>query len=202
MNVIRFINNLFQSNTYIIKCNNNNNIIIIDPCDNEEVFAYIKMNKLCPVFIFLTHEHFDHISGVNKLKDLYNVKIVCSRECSLKIIDKRKNLSLFYDQVGFNSCKADILVEEIKYRLHWNNHLFEFINTPGHTEGSICIYTESVLFTGDTLIKNEFTVTKLPSGSKEKLSLSLDKLIKRFTKRNPIVFAGHGESFSFSEIAQ
>ena len=113
-----------------------------------------------------------------------------------------KNLSIYYDQVGFNSCKSDILTEDINDKLIWNDHLLEFINTPGHTEGSICVFTENILFTGDTLIKNKATVTKLPGGSKEKLSFSINMLITRFAETKPLVFPGHGNSFSFTEIVE
>ena len=204
LNIDRIVNSPINSNCFIIHKAGFSNCIIVDPGskDNSEIINFITSRNLKPEYIILTHEHFDHIWGVNELKSRYNLKIISSQFCNDKIVDRKKNLSVFYDQIGFNSCKADILVEEINYRLLWNNHFFEFINTPGHTEGSICIYTESVLFTGDTLIKNEVTVTKLPSGNKEKLSLSLNKLIERFTEIKPIVFPGHGDSFSFSEIAQ
>jgi hydroxyacylglutathione hydrolase len=202
LNIERIVNSPINSNCFIIYKSGFSSCIILDPGskDCSAIINFINSKNLIPEYIILTHEHFDHIWGVNELKSIYNLKIISSKLCNEKIVNRRKNLSIYYDQVGFNSCKADILIEDVKHKLFWNNHFFEFINTPGHSNGSICIYTNNILFTGDTLIKNEVTVTKLPGGNRQKLSLSLNKLIERFKDINPKVFSGHGDSFSFREI--
>ena len=204
LDIERIINLPINSNCFVIYKSGFSNCIILDPGskDCSAIINFINSKNLIPEYIILTHEHFDHIWGVNELKSIYNLKIISSKLCNEKIVNRRKNLSIFYDQVGFNSCKSDILTEDINNKLIWNDHLLEFINTPGHSEGSICVYTENVLFTGDTLIKNKVTVTKLPGGSKEKLSFSLNMLITRFAEKKPLVFPGHGDSFSFNEIVE
>ena len=62
-----------------------------------------------PEYIFLTHEHFDHIWGVNLLKEIYNSHLICSLTCSQKIVNKKKNMSIFYNQVGFEIYPVDII---------------------------------------------------------------------------------------------
>lgn len=75
MNVINFENNLLKSNSFVIL--ENNSAIAIDPycmkCLDLENVEYI----------FLTHEHYDHISGVNYFKECFpDVKVVCSKICA------------------------------------------------------------------------------------------------------------------------
>ncbi len=191
-----------DSNSFVIYMQEEGPCIIIDPGteDCTDLIKFIKKTKLKPEYIFLTHEHFDHIWGVNKLKELYSCKIVCSLDCSIKIISKKKNMSLFYDQVGFETYPADIHIEDIDNRLEWNGKKIEFISTKGHTDASICILIDNNLFTGDTIIKNIKTVIKLPGGSKTKLLESLSLLNIKFTGKQIIIYSGHGESFLYDEI--
>lgn len=46
------------------------------------------------------------------------------------------------------------------------DYVFNFFYTPGHSEGSMCIGLNNALFTGDTLIQNQNTITYLPGGCK------------------------------------
>jgi hydroxyacylglutathione hydrolase len=198
----RVINRPVESNSYIVYNNNNNNCIVIDPGteDCEELLKYFSLKHLIPSLIILTHEHFDHIWGINKLKDTYDCKILSSKFCSDKISDKKKNMSVFYDQVGFESYPADILIEDINYQIRWNRNKINFIMTSGHTNASICILVNNNLFTGDTIIQNTKTLTKFPSGSKASLVESLTFLNSKFLNRNILIFPGHGDSFLFDDL--
>jgi hydroxyacylglutathione hydrolase len=198
----RIINRPVDSNSFVIYKNGCSGCIVVDPgtSDCSELLTFLNHNHLKPDYLFLTHEHFDHIWGVNKLKELYSSKIVCSQVCAEKIVERKKNMSVFYDQIGFQSFPADIITESISNRFLWNNSEFEFIGSRGHTDGSVCIAIEDKLFTGDTIIKNYKTVIKFPGGSKEKLLGSLDLLFHKFNNREIIVYPGHGDSFYLNEI--
>jgi hydroxyacylglutathione hydrolase len=197
----RIKNEPIDSNNFILYQPNTNKCIVIDPgtSDCKELLGFLYENSLEPQLIILTHEHFDHIWGVNKLKDTFDCKVVCSGLCSGKISDKKKNMSLFYDQIGFKSYPGDILVEDIKYVLEWNDVKIEFIAAKGHTDAGICLIISDMLFTGDTMILNHKTVTKFPGGSREDLSETLDLLFSGLTGRNLKVFPGHGEPFFFDK---
>jgi hydroxyacylglutathione hydrolase len=201
--VTRVINRPVNSNSFIIYAEGSGNCILVDPGTNDcaELLDFLQVQKLIPEYIFLTHEHFDHLWGVNKLKDIYGCKTVCSKDCAEKIVNRKKNMSVFYDQVGFQTYPADILIEDIGDCLTWNNREFRFLETPGHTPGSVCISVEDKLFTGDTIIKNHKTVIKFPGGSKVELMRSLDSLFLRFRDRVIAVFPGHGDPFLLEEIA-
>jgi glyoxylase-like metal-dependent hydrolase (beta-lactamase superfamily II) len=198
----RVLNKPINSNSFVIYSHLNSSCIIIDPGskDCEHLISFVKSKRLKPDYIFLTHEHFDHIWGVNILKDTFNVKILCSDICSNRIVNKKKNLSLFYDQIGFETYPADISVKEVYYFFKWNGIKVEVIKTPGHSDASICFIIENNLFSGDTIIKNKKTVIKLPTGNKLKLIESLSTIQKRFCIKKPIIYPGHGDPFQFEEI--
>jgi hydroxyacylglutathione hydrolase len=200
--VKRIVNSPIDSNSFVVYVKDLAGCIVIDPgtSDCREILSFLNENELIPEFIFLTHEHFDHIWGVNKLKDIYNSKIVCSRECADRITDRKKNMSLFYDQTGFQTYPSDLLIEDLHYELIQNNNKVEFIESKGHSEGSICILADNNLFTGDTIILNTKTVVKFPGGDKNKLRMSFDIISSKVTGRNITVFPGHGECFSYNEI--
>ena len=202
INVRRVVNTPIDSNSYVLYMEDNCNCIVIDPgtqsCD--KLISFLHEFKLKPEHIFLTHEHFDHIWGVNRLKDVYNSKIVCSIKCGESIIDRKKNMSVFYDQKGFQTYSADVLIKDLDCKLILNDLEIEFIDSKGHTNGSICILIENKLFTGDTIILNTKTVVKFPGGDKEKLKHSLELIFSRLKDKAVSVFPGHGNSFFLNEV--
>ena len=72
-----FENKPINSNCYILYNGYSNRCVIIDPgtknCSN--IIPFIKEKKLTPEYVILTHEHFDHIWGVNFLRKKYNIKL-------------------------------------------------------------------------------------------------------------------------------
>lgn len=92
----RIINDRFNVNSYIYK--ENNKCIIID--SNINIYDYIIKNELIPEYIFLTHEHFDHIIGVSRLKNIFpDIKVVASRETSDMMQDNKGNMSFYYKNI-------------------------------------------------------------------------------------------------------
>ena len=174
-----------------------NNCIVVDPGseDNSNLYQYFGQEELLPEYIILTHEHFDHCWGVNGLREVYpNVKLVCSQICSEVIQDKKKNYSVFHQQPGFDLKPADIVLEDMSWMVNWNGYQIRFVPAQGHSAASIMFFIDKFVFTGDTLIKDIKTVTKLKTASKEKLKDSLLMLEKEKGK-NLIVCPGHGETF-------
>lgn len=197
--IVIFKNNPIDSNCYLIIDNKERKALIIDPgCEDcGEIIDYLNVNNISPDFILLTHEHFDHIWGINDLKNRFNSKTICSNECADRIIDRKKNLSVFYNQIGFCTPQADILFYDSISTFEWYENKIKFIKTKGHSEGSSCFLINNYLFTGDTIIKNQKTILKLPESNKTSLIGSLE-LIATICDNNTVLLPGHGESFFYN----
>lgn len=200
--VKRIINSPINSNCYIIYQQGLKNCIVVDPGTQDciEIINFLSSKKLTPEFIILTHEHFDHIGGVNKLKIIFDCKIVTNKLCAEKIINCKKNMSIFFDQKGFETFPADIIIESIDKTLMWNDTKIEFIDTPGHTNCSISFLIGNRIFIGDLMIYGYKTVTKLPSGNKNTLLNSLNYIYNHFCSSNKEIYPGHGETFILDDI--
>lgn len=174
-----------------------NNCIVIDPGseDNSYLYHYLEKEKLFPEYIILTHEHFDHCWGVDGIRKVYHdVKLVCSQICSEAIQDKKKNYSVFHQQPGFDLKPADIVLEVVSWMVNWNGYQIRFVPAQGHSVAGVMFFIDRFVFTGDTLIKDIKTVTKLKTASKEKLKDSL-LMLENEKGKNLIVCPGHGETF-------
>lgn len=201
LKIVRIINAPLSSNCFILYALGETNCIVVDPgSENSEIILF-ELEKLgvVPQYIILTHEHFDHIWSVNPLIDKYpNCVIVCSDVCLKAIKNSKLNHSLFYNQIGFiiKECRT-FLIQENSI-LKWSRYDILFLQTEGHTTSGISVIIDKFLFTGDTLIKDIKTVTKLFCGSKESLQISINKY-RLLQGRNLIVCPGHGDSFSLDE---
>jgi glyoxylase-like metal-dependent hydrolase (beta-lactamase superfamily II) len=202
MLVHTFKNQPIDSNCYVIYDEHYKSCIIIDPGTNgsTEIIEFIDSKKLIVDYVILTHEHFDHIWGVNALLNFSDPIIIASQYCANMVKDRKKNLSLFYDQEGFVISKEIKSIENLQGSITWGKHKIKFIYTPGHSESSISIVINQCLFSGDLMIKGLKTITKLPTGDKNKLLYSLELIKKNFSNRNIVVYPGHGDIFFLDDV--
>jgi glyoxylase-like metal-dependent hydrolase (beta-lactamase superfamily II) len=200
LHIQRIPNTPVTSNCFVLHELNRRECLILDPGsdDNSTLMAYLTKYNLLPKTVILTHEHFDHIWGVHDLSNYFAFELICNEVCASAIGHPKKNLSFFHDLVGFSVLNEVTTVEKIDHRFSWNGKKFKFIQTPGHSEGSIGIQCDGILFCGDLLIQNEKTVTKLPGGSLTKLKKTLSELKSELSPET-LIHSGHGKSFLFKD---
>ena len=178
-----------------------NDCFVVDPGAEDETFLIdtIKGNKLNLTYIILTHEHFDHCMGLNQVRASFpNCKLVCSSECSDAIQQAKKNFSLYFRNPGFECGAADVLLEDVDWILHFGDLKISFYPAQGHSKAGILFVVDNYVFTGDSLIKDIKTVTKLKTGSKEKLLDSIN-LLESWKGRGYIICPGHGKLFELDD---
>lgn len=199
LRVRQIVNNPVQSNCFIVYDPfKYEDCIVIDPGsnDNSHVEFFLSSCGLKPSYIIITHEHFDHCWGVDKIRGIYGSKLICSSVCSDRIQDAKKNLSLFYDQKGFEINAANYIISELGNKLEWHDNPIIFKETPGHTDSSISIIINNMIFTGDALIKDVRTVTKLLTGSARDQKIT-EEFFKSLKGKGFIIYPGHGDIFDF-----
>ncbi len=178
--------------------------IIIDPgWDEQEIASRVDVLNMVPVGIALTHGHLDHIAALGRLKSLYAERgyklLVAVHTSDRKFIGpKAKEAHRLYLKRGEASVfgafpdlpKADVKLKEGETVLDTD---LTVIETPGHTPGSVCLYSEreGILFSGDTLLFDGVGRTDIHGGNEKKLRDSIQKKIMVLPSETRI-FPGHG----------
>ena len=137
--------------------------IIIDPGSNdEEIYEFLKKENIEIKYIFLTHNHPDHIAGLDNAKEKLNVPIVISRLDGENIHDKRYTMMRLF-RLKELECDVDIMVEHLDEIKLCDDIIFKFHLTPGHSLGSVCIEImgTDIVFVGDTIFKEGYRKNRL-----------------------------------------
>ena len=137
--------------------------IMIDPGSNdEEIYEFLKKENIEIKYIFLTHNHPDHIAGLDNAKEKLNVPIVISRLDGENIHDKRYTMMRLF-RLKELECDVDIMVEHLDEIKINDDIIFKFHLTPGHSLGSMCIEIigTDILFVGDTIFKEGYRKNRL-----------------------------------------
>lgn len=200
IDVVRFVNSRFTSNTYIIYSTESVDIWVVDPGDFYPLYEWMNANNKTNVKgVLITHAHFDHIYGVNELYTMFPSTIfyVYNIEGMKALYDIKKNGSKYTESPIVLDGRAIVKTVTTDMEL-WNGYTIQCFFSPGHSEDSMCMLFGKILFTGDTLIKNYRTVTKLKGGSVEKLQKSID-WIATLRGKNLIIYGGHENSFALDK---
>ena len=184
----------YQTNCYIVHGENAKTCAIIDPgYQPERILAAVRSLGLAVDGVLLTHGHFDHVGGVQK--------IVTETGCRLWM--SQSDWSQFPSPVTAyffplaNCDFTDVQFCEEGEIIHAGGVTFTAMSTPGHTWGSVCFLCEDVIFSGDTLFCRSCGRTDLPGGSWDTIQESLKRLAA--LPGNYTVCPGHGESTTLND---
>ena len=188
MEIKRFTLSDIKSNCYIVY--KNQHAMVIDPgFDSIEVKQFLEDNDLIVDIIYATHGHFDHIGGINALKSLYPKSEVIAPKADDVFFDPAFGIS----RLNFKVLVDTWLDADIEQEITFQDVLFKVIHTPGHSKGGTCLYTNGILFSGDTLFYMTVGRTDLYQSSFKDLKDSiLDKLYH--LPEDTICYPGHGRT--------
>lgn len=194
---------IIDARMYVLRYENE--VVIIDPHEDENLWT--ELNGAKRIIIILTHEHFDHISGVNWLRENYACEVYASYICAERIQAKRNGTEKFpflflgnkdsyhYVKKHFTfpyRCKVDYTFVK-RTSLLWKNHHIQMVETPGHSKGSISVLVDrNMLFSGDSLLGNGQELRSIDSDPVNYMKKTFS-FYECLAKREVIVFPGHGE---------
>ncbi|SDQ35095.1 hydroxyacylglutathione hydrolase [Carnobacterium viridans] len=118
------------SDNYIWIIEEGTEAVVVDPGEAEQVMDYLAEKQLQLNSILLTHNHDDHIGGVQQISAKYPDASIYGPKETEDIADH-------------------IVVDGDSFSLLGQN--FQVLKTGGHTEGHISFLMDNVLFCGDAL---------------------------------------------------
>lgn len=215
MDVKRFTWDIVDTNSWLIVENNRG--LLFDVVFDEKLFDAVR--NLDDLTVVLTHCHFDHICGLNTLREINpDIKVIATSLCSESIGSEQKNLSSIADAFmafylkndietmdageyrrklesvdGFTCLPADETFDsELKFE--WEGHNVELSQYSGHSPDSLIATLDGkYMFSGDTILGIP-TATRLPKGSTSKFWTETIPRLEALVTVIEEVFPGHGDS--------
>jgi hydroxyacylglutathione hydrolase len=173
--------------------------MVIDPGDDiADILQLIAKHNLQIKQIVITHAHIDHVGGAMKLRAATGAPILLNHNdyTLLKMLDLQ---AAWLGMASPGKVEIDHSVGDLD-KIQTGQLVASVMQTPGHTEGSICLYlpAEKKLIAGDTLFAGSIGRTDLPGGSFDKIIRSLnDKLLA--LPDETVVVPGHGPLTTIGE---
>lgn len=180
----------FGANCYLLGCEDSAKGVVIDPGDEvERILEKIRQMEINVGKIILTHGHPDHIAGANPLKEATGAKVMMN-----PLDTEIANSRILNMMLGI---KNDLRFEPDEQLLDGQQIVvgsirLEVVQTPGHSQGSVCLAGDGCIFTGDLLFAGGIGRCDLPGGDETQMAESLRKIIR--LDEDIKVYPGHGPS--------
>ena len=219
----QFVWNIVDSNSWLVTENDHG--LLFDTIFNEGLFDAVKSLK--SIQVVLTHAHFDHVVGLNRLRMLRpDVKVIATSLTSEYIGSEQKNLSSiadafmsfylkkdietmdstdyknkFIDVDGFTCNPADVIFYH-EMNFEWQGHNVNLSQYKGHSPDSlIAIIDGRFMFSGDTILGIP-TATRLPKGSTSKFWNADIPKLKTLVATIEKVYPGHGDPGNLGDMIE
>lgn len=162
--------------SYILGCEVEKEALVIDPAGSEKKI----LDRLNPLgmtlkYVVNTHAHADHTCGNRAILSATNARLII-HEGDADQLTSGKNKAFSMALGKKPSPGPDIRVTDGDL-ITVGKETLRVIHTPGHSPGSMCLFSEGNLFTGDTLFVGAVGRTDLGGGDLGTLLLSIKKLL-------------------------
>ena len=147
--------------TYIIADKNSRKAAVVDPSDDTNaILKATQKDNLEITSVLLTHGHYDHVGGADKLASQFNIPVYLSKDEFFAYIPKCRNITRTNEETTIPIGALNVKI----------------LATPGHTPGCQCFLIEGNLFSGDTLFIDAVGRTDFPGGNSSTLFKSLARI--------------------------
>lgn len=191
MIIKQYIAGPIEANNYLVVDEKSKEAVLIDCSETiEKLLTDIKELDVKVKYILLTHGHFDHVMGVNDIKEKLDTKVLINEKDKSQVEMTKTILSTFGIYVDKNPEYDEFIDKNTELKI--GDIPIKVFETPGHTEGGLSYLIENKVFTGDTLFKHYVGRTDLPGGNFAKLESSIKNILYKLDDTTE-VFPGHNE---------
>ena len=200
-----------QANCYAVGDETTREVIVIDPGDDAAfLLERFEQLNLRVTTVMATHGHLDHTGGVAGLLAGLEAHIESAVDQAASADTNWRMHALDYPSIAMQTASApswmghevtaprepDVMLEDGDI-LQVGAHRFEVRHTPGHTPGSVCLYGEGLVFTGDVLFQGSIGRHDFPGSDGPTLMRSIrDQLLTLPDETR--VLPGHGPATSIA----
>jgi hydroxyacylglutathione hydrolase len=185
---------LLGCNCSILGDESSREAIVIDPgYDIPQILSVLAQYQLTVKKILVTHAHIDHIASAQELKRITGAPILYN-QADLPLV-----AMMDVQASWFNLAVPTVLPPDHspadRETVSVAGIEGEVLYTPGHSEGSICLYVpaQNLLLAGDTLFAGGVGRTDFPGGSSKKLLSSIQERLLTLPDAT-LVVPGHGST--------
>ena len=195
LNVKAFVFNDFAVNSYVIYTDTKECIIVDPGCVSKEqqsmLNQFIEENNLKPIKLVNTHCHVDHIAGNKFVVDTYKIPVY-AHEADMQNFSNAPRAGELY---GMKIETPPAIQNFLNHKdiIELGDSKLEILHLPGHSEGSIALYSEEDKFVivGDVLFNGSIGRTDLNGGSLDQLMNSIKTILFKLDDA-VTVYSGHG----------
>jgi len=182
----------FESNCYIVGDEAGGTCLVIDPgAEDGVILKRVEKLGLKVACIILTHGHPDHVMAAPAIKAATGAELLMHP--GDRDLLNNKMLNMLLGLTGGGDVVPDRFLAEGQ-EVTAAGTSFRVMHTPGHSEGSICLISGGVLFSGDLLFAGGIGRYDLPGGDGKKIFQSLARLAR--LEEQIKVYPGHGPQTS------
>jgi len=179
-----------QANCYILGCERTREAAVIDPGgDSDKILIALAKDKCRCVYIINTHGHFDHSGENRRLKEVTGAQLLIHRADAPMILHQGASGSSWGMNVD-NSPPPDRYLKEGDV-ITFGDISLKVLHTPGHSPGGISLFSDKMVFVGDTLFAGSIGRTDFPGGDYEGLIRNVREKIFPLGD-DVVVYPGHG----------
>ena len=185
-------------NCYVVGDSATKDAVVIDPGgDANEIAAELTRQQLRVNAIVATHAHFDHVIAAQELRELTGAPFYLHDHDRPMLDWYQESGRLFLGVELPSPPEVDTSASEGD-RLTAGSMELEVVHTPGHSPGSISLFGDDVVFSGDTLFARGVGRVDLPGGDERALVAAIKDKIFTLPGDTP-VYPGHGPATTVDE---
>jgi len=201
MEIVQLINSIYSSNTYVLTLSESECCWLVDCGDADKIEAWLKQHNKTLKGVFLTHTHYDHIYGLNALKQSHPaMRVFTSQNGITGLQGDKYNFSRYHD-VSFTYQEHDVEILREGDRIEiFASQFISVMETPGHDWSCLSYKMDHALFSGDSYIPGLKVVTTFPKSNKKLAEISVQRILACMDD-DITIYAGHGDNHRSNHIS-